>query len=670
MRVIWIGGALALAMAPASWAAPRPLAVADMFQERTVSAPALSPDGAWVAYQVKRLDKAADKGVSDIWMTSWDGTRTVQMTSTPKDSESKPRWSPDGRYLAFVSSRGDENETDQLWLLDRTGGEAAKVTEGKLSVEDYAWSPDGQNIALILRDAEPEPAKEEGVEEDETRPQPIVIDRFQFKQDIDGYLGARRGRLYVMNLSDRKPVRVTADGYEEALPAWSPDGKRLAFVSKGSKDYDRDDNWDLYVAEAKGKGAVKALTTFEGVDNMPDWESYPAWSPDGTSIAYLQGGPPKLIGYGVRTLAVVAAGGGGPRILTAGLDRNVSDPQWTADGRRIRIRIEDDQVQRLAEVPAAGGAPVPLLAGRQVVLDHDGDGRDRQVVLVSDPTHPAEVFALSGGALRPLTHHNDWLKAVALATAEETSFKSRDGTEVHGFITKPAGFKAGRRYPTILRIHGGPQSQYDLRWSQEWQMLAAQGYVVVTSNPRGSNGRGQDFGAALYADWGGKAVEDVLAAVDDAVAKGIADPNRLGVGGWSYGGILNNFVIAQDNRFKVSISGASISNVLAGYGTDQYIRDYEVELGKPWEKLETWMKVSYPFFHADRIKTPTLFLVGEKDFNVPALHSEQMYQALKSQGVDTQLVIYPGQFHGITRPSFLKDRMDRYVAWYAKYLKP
>ncbi|CAN5710307.1 S9 family peptidase [soil metagenome] len=670
MRAIWIGAAAALVMASSSWAAPRPLAVADMFKEQTVSAPALSPDGAWVAYQVKHLEKAADKGVIHLWMTSWDGARTVQLTSTPKESETKPRWSPDGRYLAFVSSRGDEDEADQLWLLDRTGGEAMKLTQGKLSVEDYAWSPDGQHIALILRDPEPEPAKEEGVDEDKKRPQPIVIDRFQFKQDIDGYLGARRGRLYVMDLTDKKPVRVTADGYEEALPSWSPDGKRLAFVSKGAKDYDRDDNWDVYVAEAKGKGAVKAVTTFAGIDNMPDWESYPAWSPDGKSIAYLQGGPPNLIGYGVRHLTVVSADGGTPRVVTGALDRNVSSPQWTADGRHIRILIEDDGVERLAEVPAAGGAPTPLLSGRQVVLDYDGDGRDRQAVLVSDPTHPPEVFALSGGKLRPLSHQNDWLNDVVLAGVEETHFKSRDGTEVHGFLTKPSGFKAGRKYPTILRLHGGPQSQYNLRWSQEWQMLAAQGYVVVASNPRGSNGRGKDFGAALYADWGGRAVEDVLASVDDAVAKGIVDPDRLGVGGWSYGGILTNFVIAQDTRFKVAASGASISNVLAGYGTDQYIRDYEVELGKPWEKLDAWMKFSYPFYHADKIKTPTLFLGGEKDFNVPVLNSEQMYQALKSQGVDSQLIIYPGQYHGLTRPSFLKDRMDRYVAWYGKYLKP
>lgn len=200
-------------------------------------------------------------------------------------------------------------------------------------------------------------------------------------------------------------------------------------------------------------------------------------------------------------------------------------------------------------------------------------------------------------------------------------------------------------------------------------MLAAQGYVVVAANPRGSNGRGEAFGMAIYANWGHPATEDVLAAVDYATAQGITDPNRLGVGGWSYGGILTNFVIASDTRFKAATSGASISNVFAGYGTDQYIRDYEVELGRPWEKPEVWMKVSEPFFHADRIKTPTLFLGGAADFNVPVLNSEQMYQALRSLGVETELVIYPGQYHRIRRPSFLKDRYDRYIGWYAAHLK-
>jgi dipeptidyl aminopeptidase/acylaminoacyl peptidase len=253
---------------------------------------------------------------------------------------------------------------------------------------------------------------------------------------------------------------------------------------------------------------------------------------------------------------------------------------------------------------------------------------------------------------------------------EPISFKSRDGTPVNGFAVKPPDFAAGRRYPTILRIHGGPVSQYQYEFDSQLQTLAGHGYLVVVANPRGSSGRGERFSAAIFADWGNKDAQDVLAAVDYAVAQGLADPVRLGVGGWSYGGILTNYVIAQDRRFKAAVSGASISNVLAGYGTDQYVREYEAELGVPWKAADTWVKLSFPFLHADRITTPTLFLCGDKDFNVPLLNSEQMYQALRSLGVETQLVIYPGQHHGINQPSYRRDRLERYLAWYDRYLKP
>lgn len=684
MRGFWISGAMAL-MATSALAAPRPLLPSDIFNEKTVSSPAVSPDGAWVAYAVKGLDRAADKGFTHLWMTSWDGARTIQLTSTPKESESQPKWSPDGRYLAFVSGRGDENEADQLWLLDREGGEAVKLTEGKLSVEDYAWSPDGKRIALILKDGEPEEKSEDDEgkaagsskadsaakpdKPDAKRPKPVVIDRYYFKQDIEGYLGPRHSRLYVLDLIERKAVRVTGSGdYDEVLPSWSPDGKQIAFVSKRQPEADRGYDWNIYVVEAKAGAAPRTLTTFMGPDNDPDWESPPAWSPDGKTIAYLQGGPIKLIAYGVRHLAVVPAAGGTPRLISPGLDRNVSKPRFSPDGKSIRFLLEDDATENLAEAPVAGGAPKPLIEGRRVVSDFDHDAKGHQVVLLPQTTAPPEVYALEKGKLRPLSHQNDWLKDVALSQVEETKFNSADGTEIHGFLIKPPGWQAGRKYPTLLRLHGGPQSQYDLGWNREWQALAAHGYVVVASNPRGSTGRGEAFASAIYADWGTKPVADVLASVDQAVKQGIADPDRLGVGGWSYGGILTNYVITADHRFKAATSGASISNVLAGYGTDQYVRDYEVELGKPWEHPEVWMKISDPFLHADRIKTPTLFLAGDKDFNVPLLNSEQMYQAVRSQGVDTRLIIYPGQFHGLTRPSFLLDRMQRYLAWYDQYL--
>jgi dipeptidyl aminopeptidase/acylaminoacyl peptidase len=357
--------------------------------------------------------------------------------------------------------------------------------------------------------------------------------------------------------------------------------------------------------------------------------------------------------------------------LTTPLDRNVSHPTWSADGASILFQLEDDRTVELARVPAAGGAIAHLVAGPRVVTAYATAPDGRIAVTLATPQAPAEVYALDRGGLRPLSHQNAaWLAPVKLAATEPISFKSRDGTPVNGFVVKPPDSQAGRRYPAILRIHGGPVSQFQYEFSHLFQVLAARGYLVVVANPRGSAGRGTRYASAIYADWGHKDAEDVLAAVDYVVAQGLADPARLGVGGWSYGGILTNYVIAQDRRFKAAVSGASASNILAGYGTDEYVREYEAELGVPWQHPDTWLKLSFPFLHADRIATPTLFLCGDRDFNVPLLNSEQMYQALKSLGVETELVIYPGQYHAIRRPSYLRDRLERYLAWYDRYLQP
>ena len=649
-------------------AAARPIAISDINNIRDVSAPDVDPAGNWVAYEVSLVDPKADKSFSHIWMTSFDGARTVQLTNRDKESESTPRFSPDGRYLAFISSRTDKHDNDQLWLLDRTGGEARSLTKLDGSVIDYAWSPSGKQIALIVLD--PDPAdKDEAKGDEDVPPKPIVIDRFQFKRDIDGYLGTRRQRLMLLDVATGQAHRLLTGDFDDYLPAFSPDGTRIAFVSNRDPDPDRTYNSDVWVVPAAGgPQAPTRLTTFAGADNDIDYESYPAWSPDGRSIAYFQGGPIELFSYGTRHLAVVPASGGEARILTPSLDRNVTNPIWSADGKSLRFIVEDDKMQYLASVPASGGPVRRITNGKSVVWAQD-EAKGHAVALVEDFTHPPEVFALDGANLRRLSRQNDaWLADVQLAPVEDTVLHSKDGTEVHGFLVKPLNY-AGGRVPTILRLHGGPQSQFDYGFSFEWQLLAANGYAVVAANPRGGTGQGQDYAKALYADWGGPAVPDVLAAVDDAVARGIADPNRLGVGGWSYGGMLTNYTIASDQRFKAATSGASISNIFAGYGTDQYIRDYEMELGKPWEHVDVWMRNSYPFFHADRIVTPTLFQVGDKDFNVPLLNSEQMYQALRSRGVPTELIIYPGQYHGLKRPSFIRDRYQRYLDWYAKYLK-
>ncbi|GIL39703.1 S9 family peptidase [Roseiterribacter gracilis] len=657
-----------LAAAPAFAQTPRPLVLDDQDNERVLSDPQLSPEGTWIAYAVAAVDKKQDKAITHVFMTSWDGKQTLQMTSTPNASEKKPKFSPDGRYLAFLSGRGDEKEIEQLWLLDRAGGEAEKITETKGSINDYAWSPDGKRLALIVEDADPDEDEEGEAKDKKKAKKPIVIDRFHFKEDIDGYLGKKRDRLHVLDLADRKLTRITSGEFDDAMPAWSPDGKRIAFVSRRSRpDFDRDDNYDVFLVDAVENATPRALTTYPAADNKPDYKSPLAFSPDGTQLAYLQGPSLKLFEYGVRKLAVVPVGGGAPRLFAESLDRNVRAPVWSKDGKSIRLLVEDDRTVYLGEVSLRDGALKSVLQGRNVVGAYVA-AAGKEAVLLSTPTAPAEIFALDNGKPRQVTKHNAWLQTVQTTPADEIAFKSADGTEIHGLLYKPPGFVAGRKYPTVLRIHGGPQAQYQLSYSFEMQLLAARGYLVVTANPRGSTGRGEAFSSAIYASWGKKDGDDVLAAVDYVVAQGMADPARLGVGGWSYGGLLTNYVIARDTRFKVATSGASASNILAGYGTDQYTRDYEMELGRPWEATQTWLNLSDPFLHADRIKTPTLFLCGEKDFNVPLLNSEQMYQALKSLGLDTQLVIYPGQFHGIKRPSYKRDVLERYLAWYDKYL--
>jgi dipeptidyl aminopeptidase/acylaminoacyl peptidase len=279
---------------------------------------------------------------------------------------------------------------------------------------------------------------------------------------------------------------------------------------------------------------------------------------------------------------------------------------------------------------------------------------------------------MENGALRQLTRHNDALFAeLELGQTEDVSFKSKDGTEVHGLLTKPVGYVAGTKVPLLLRIHGGPNSQDGYSFSTERQFFAANGYAVLAVNYRGSAGRGQKFSRAIFADWGHYEVEDLQAGVDHVIKMGVADPDRLGVGGWSYGGILTDYMIASDTRFKAATSGAGTAFTVAFYGTDQYIIQYDYEIGPPWDAKawETYQKISYPFLHAYRIKTPTLFMGGERDFNVPIQGSQQMYQALRSLGIDTQLVIYPSENHGITRPSYARDRLERYLAWYDKYLK-
>ena len=640
----------------------RLLTLDDQFAFRQISDPQLSPNGDWIAYTVTNTDLKNETRDNDIYMTSWDAERTLHLTNG-KDSEYNPRFSPDGKYLAFRSSR--QSGKQQIWLLNLAGGEAEKISDFAGDVADFVWSPDSRRLAVIAE----EPAAETSF--NGKTPPPIVIDLFHFQEDGVGFIDKSREHLYVFDLATRKADILTPGQFNESLPAWSPDSKNIAFVSKRGEKSDRNNNWDLYTIAAQSGAKARQLTTFEGPDSNPDWGSRPAWSPDGKSIAYLQGGSPKLIEYAVYHLAVIPAEGGTPRLLTSTLDRNVVKPRFTTDGKSILFLIEDDGNVHLAKIPVAGGKIERLLAGRRNVSTFDLGRDDKIALLSSTPQEPNEVFAFNGKDLRPLSHQNDkLLTQLNLATTDEISFKSKDGTEIHGFLVKPPNFQPGKKYPTLLMLHGGPVGQFTNQFMFNWQLFATRGYVVIAVNPRGSSGRGEAFSKAIYADWGNKDAQDIIAGVNYAIATGIADPLRLGIGGWSYGGMLTNYTIAQDTRFKAAVSGASASNILATYGTDEYIYDYEQELGVPWKNLDTWLRISFPFLHADRIVTPTLFMGGDKDVSVPLHNSEQMYQALKSLGIDTQLVVYPGQSHGISKPSYQRDVLERHLAWYDKYLIP
>ena len=353
------------------------------------------------------------------------------------------------------------------------------------------------------------------------------------------------------------------------------------------------------------------------------------------------------------------AGGGEPELPTAELDRNVSSPRWSRDGSSLYFLFPDDRLRVLGSVPAQGGKIDRLAAGRR---DHAGMVRSFAVgargiaAIATYGTAPPELYRLAPGeplAANPLTDHNRALRdEIDWAQVEGFDSTSKDGTRVGSMLLKPPRYQPGKAYPTVAIVHGGPFGQDGFDFDAMSQAIAARGFVVVNPNYRGSSGRGRDFSRPLYADWGNFEIQDIHAVMDNLVSQGLADPERLGIGGWSYGGMNTNYAIATDTRFKAAVSGAAISNMITGYGTDQYVWQYENEIGLPWEGIDTYLKISYPFFNADRIATPTLFMCGEKDFNVPLINSEQMYQALRSLGVPTQLIIYPGQYHGLSKPSY------------------
>jgi len=649
------GAALAFAAA----AEPTRFTVDDLGRLASVSDLDLAPDGEWVVYSVGEANLEEDATYYDLWRARWDGSGKRALTRTAKADEYAPAVSPDGKWIAFLSDRGDEDAKTQVWLMPSDGGEAEALTGFPGGVSDFDWSPDGARLAVIAND----PERPEG-EEEPKQPEPIVIDRHYFKEDYVGWVTDRRQHLYLFEVATRKATQLTGGAHDEYQPAWSPDGSRIAFVTKRGADPDRHLNWDIYVIEAREGGAERPVTRFAGADNDPSWDSRPAWSPDGKRIAYVASGEDKWIYYAPWSLAVVDVESGAVT-RPAGVDGFHTKPQFTADGQALLALVEGSRVTHVSRVDLATGAVTALTGGPRFDYAFDAAANGRVAVLGGDAMHPYRIESAQGSVI---ADHNEWLKDRKLAATEEITFKSADGTSIDGFLVKPVDAVAGRRYPTILRIHGGPVYQFSHEFMEDWQVFAANGYAVIGVNPRGSSGRGFDFARAIYADWGAKDTADVLAGVDHVVKMGVADPGRLGLGGHSYGGILTNQVIARDARFKAAVSSAGAANFLGTWGVDMYIREYEQELGLPWRDRKAYEHVSFPFFHADRIRTATLFICHELDDNVPCVGSTQMYQALSTLGVPTKLVIYPGEHHGLTVPSYIKDKMQRMLDWYGLYL--
>ena len=668
LRRLPLAVAASLLLAPLGVAGEgRPLKADDLFSLRDVADPRLSPDGRSVAYTLTTLDAKEDASDTDVYLVPVDGAEPLRLTSGKK-SETSPRFSPDGEWIAFLSDR--EGKKTQVYLLSRRGGEAVKRTAFPGGVSDLAWSPDSKRLALVVSDPDPDAPDEEEEgktgEEKKKTPKPIVLRRAQFQRDGEGFLGEVRKHVHVFDVLKKASVQVTSGPFDDSEPTWSPDGQAIAFVSNRTlPDPDRSQNTDVFVVGAR-EGEVP-----RGVASGPGADSSPSFSPDGQSIAYVAGGAPGDLWYGASHVAIAPVAGGPSRPLTAALDRNVASPRFTPDGRAVLFLLEDRGNRHLARVPVEGGPIERVVDGERDVQAFDVARGGEIVVLETSVQQPPEISAVAGSGLRRLTHANDaFLKTVALGRVERFRATSRDGTVVDGFLTLPPDHVPGQKRPAVLRIHGGPADQYSTAFELEWQVLAGHGYAVVAANPRGSTGRGTAYSRAIWADWGNKDYEDLMAVVDHVVGTGVADEDRLGVGGWSYGGIMTDVVISKTSRFKAAISGAGMANHLAGYGTDHYQYEWEVELGLPWKAPDLWLRLSSPFFAVENVTTPTLFLCGAKDVNVPLLATEQMYQALRRVGrVDTELVVYPDQWHSIETPSYRKDRFERYLAWYDRYLR-
>lgn len=656
-RLLLAASALAI---PATLAAQEraPFTVDDMLRIEDLSDPVFAPDGDRIAYVVSGPAEG-DAAQSDIWIARWDGSGAQPLFPTLDRDEASPRWSADGRVFTFVRG-GAEGEAAQVWAsID--GEPPRQVTSLAGGVSDYDLASDGSFLVALSEVGSNVVAEAPAVAP------PIVITRFTAREDYRGFVDDRRTHLFRVALapgSEAEPI--TSGDYDVGHPSLSPDGRQLAYVSRQCDPAVRLRCSDVYVMPTAG-GTARRIDTFEGEDADPGSDTNaPQWSPDGSKLLWLRAGPPEQTWYNPLQLVVADLATGRERQV-AWIDRWFQQPEWSEDGRHILALVEHDRDTWLARIDPAREAVEYLTSGARFAYDFAEGPQGQLVVLDGDADTPAALRTVEVTA-RTISPHNRWLANRRLATTQDVSFTS-DGVEIQGLLMLPAGREQDTPLPMIVRLHGGPVYQFSHEFMADHQLFAAAGYAVLAINPRGSSGRGAAFAQAQMARWGTVDAADISAGITWAIDNAVALPDQIGVGGWSYGGILSNYMIASDTRVKAAVAGAGMANFFGGFGVDEYARDYVLELGEPWNNVERWMQLSYPFFQSERITAPTLYLCAEEDWNVPCEGSLAMYQALQTNNVPSTLVVYPGQNHGLVVPSYLKDRMARSIAWYDRWLR-